>query len=129
MLARVARQPLFAGVAADRLEELAAAASERLAAAGDLLVERGQPASGLFVLEEGRAVVERPGLADSRLGPGDVFGEIALIGLRPERSARVRAVTECRCLGFPRADLERMLANEPEVANRLRTLAEKRLAG
>jgi voltage-gated potassium channel len=127
MRERVSRQPLFAGVAADGIDDLAASASERVAAQGQVLVERGQPASGLFVLEEGRVVVELPGRS-VELGPGDVFGEIALVGLTKGRTARVRAVTDARCLSFSRADVERVLENEPELASRLRSLAETRLA-
>jgi voltage-gated potassium channel len=124
---RIRSQPLFAGVSDDRIDDLAAAASERVAAEGEVLVERGQPASGMFVLEEGRVVVELAGRG-VELGPGDVFGEIALVGLTPGRTARVRAVADTRCLSFARADVERVLAREPELAARLRELAETRLA-
>jgi CRP-like cAMP-binding protein len=124
---RVRSQPLFAGVADDRIDDLAASASERLAAPGEVLVERGQPASGMFVVEEGRVVVELAGRG-VELGPGDVFGEIGLVGLTEGRTARVRAIADTRCLSFSRADVERVLAHEPELASRLRALAEKRLA-
>lgn len=126
MRERVRRQPLFAGVGADRIDDLAASASERVAGQGEVLVERGQPASGMFLLEEGRVVVELSGRS-VELGPGDVFGEIALVGLTENRTARVRAVTDTRCLSFSRADIERVLQSEPELASRLRSLAETRL--
>lgn len=128
MRERVARLPLFAGVSDGRLDELAAAASERDAPAGALLVERDHPASGMFVLEAGRAVVEL-GDRQVELGPGDVFGEIALVGLSGARTARVRALTDARCLCFARADVERVLDEEPAVAARLQALAESRSAG
>lgn len=126
MRERVERLALFDGVSREQLDALAAAASERDAPAGAVLVERDHPASGMFVLEEGRAVVELGG-RQLELAPGDVFGEIALVGLSGARTARVRALTDARCLCFPRADVERVLDAEPEVAERLRALAESRL--
>lgn len=126
MRQRVERLALFDGVSEQQLDVLAAAASERDAPAGAVLVERDHPASGMFVLEEGRAVVEL-GERQVELGPGDVFGEIALVGLRGARTARVRALTEARCLCFARADVERVLDEEPELRARLRALAESRL--
>jgi len=128
MRERIEAQPLFAGLTDARLDELAAVASERLAAPGEVLVERGQPASGLFVLEEGRVLVEVPAASGVELGPGDVFGEFAFVGLAHARTARVRALVESRCLAFGRAELERLLANAPELGERLRTVAHQRLS-
>lgn len=127
MRERVTRQPLFAGVSSGGLDDLVASVTERTAAPGEVLVERGQPGSGIFVLEEGSAVVEL-GDRSVELGPGDVFGEMAVVGVSHQRTARVRAVTDARCLSFSRVDLERVLDGEPELAARLRALAEARFA-
>lgn len=124
---RISRLAIFADLSPARIAELAAVAGDRTAVAGEVLVERGHPSSGMFVLEEGRAVVEL-GERTVDLGPGDVFGEMAIVGLTTGRSARVRAVTDARCLSFARADLERVLDGEPQLAARLRSLAEVRLA-
>ena len=126
---RIGAQPLFAGLPAARLEQLAAVASERVAAPDEVLVERGQPASGLFVLEEGRLLVEVPGGASAELAPGDVFGEFAFVGLADARTARVRALAPSRCLAFARSEIERLLADEPAFGERLRAVAEQRVAG
>ncbi len=127
MIERIARFPIFAALPDELLGDLAAGASERRASAGRVLVERDHPASGMFVLEEGRAVVEL-GDRTVELGPGDVFGEVALVGLSAARTARVRALTDTRCISFPRADVDRVLEREPAFASRLRSLAEARLA-
>jgi CRP-like cAMP-binding protein len=119
---RLRAVPLFADLEDDRLDELAAAATEFDAPAGQTLVERGDPGSGMFVLEKGRAVVEAPE-GRRELGPGDVFGERALVSDDIQRSARVRAETDVRCLAIGRAEVERLLTDHPQLADRLRQLS------
>jgi CRP-like cAMP-binding protein len=119
---RLAALPLFAGLDDDQLERLAAATSEFDAPAGQALIERGRAGSGIFVLEEGHAIVEAPE-GKRQIGPGDVFGERALLGDDVERTARVRAETDVRCLAISRPELEELLAEDPRVAERLRQLS------
>jgi CRP-like cAMP-binding protein len=122
MQERLRAVPVFASLSDETLEMLAAATSEFDAPAGKLLVERGRPGSGMFVLERGRAVVEAPE-GRRELGPGDVFGERSLVSEGAVRTARVRAETDVRCLAIGRAEVERLLATEPELADRLRRLS------
>jgi CRP-like cAMP-binding protein len=119
---RLRALPLFADVDDAHLERLAAATSEFQAPAGQALIERGRAGSGMFVLEEGQAIVEAPE-GTRQLGPGDVFGERALLGEDIERSARVRAQTDVRCLAIARPEIERLLAEDPRVAQRLAQLS------
>jgi CRP/FNR family transcriptional regulator, cyclic AMP receptor protein len=119
---RLRALPLFADVDDAQLERLAAATSEFDAPAGQLLIERGKAGSGMFVLEQGRAVVEAPE-GKRHIGPGDIFGERALLGDEIERTARVRAETDVRCLAISRPEIERLLAEDPSVAERLRQLS------
>jgi CRP-like cAMP-binding protein len=114
--------PLFADLDDEHLDRLAAATSEFQAPAGQALIERGRPGSGLLVLEEGEAVVEAPE-GRRQLGPGDVFGERALLGDNVARTARVRAQTDVRCLAIARPQLEQLLAEFPLLADRLRQLS------
>jgi CRP-like cAMP-binding protein len=113
---------LFAELDDEQLDRLAAQTSEFQAPAGQALIERGRPGSGLFVLEEGRATVEAPE-GTRELGPGDVFGERSLLGEDVERTARVRALTDVRCLAIARTELERAIAAHPSVGERLRELS------
>lgn len=119
---RLRALPLFADLDEAQLARLADATSEFEAPAGRALIERGRPGSGMFVLEEGQAIVEAPE-GTRELGPGDVFGERALLGEEVERTARVRAETDVRCLAIARPELERLLAEDPRVADRLRQLS------
>jgi CRP-like cAMP-binding protein len=120
---RLRTLPLFADLDDEQLDRLASCTSEFDAPAGQALIERGRPGSGLFVLEDGEALVEAPE-GTRRLGPGDVFGERSLLGDDGERTARVRAQTDVRCLAIARTELEQLIAERPSVGERLRRLAE-----
>ena len=119
---RLGALPLFADLDDAQLDRLAAATTEFQAPAGQALIERGRAGSGMFVLEEGEATVEAPE-GTRELGPGDVFGERALLGEDIERTARVRARTDVRCLAIARPEIERLLAEDPRVAERFSQLS------
>jgi CRP-like cAMP-binding protein len=108
---RLRAVPLFADLDDDQLDRLASGTSEFDAPAGQALIERGGIGSGLFVLEEGKAIVEAPE-GRHELGPGDVFGERAL-----------RAETNVRCLAIARTEIEAVLAENSQLAERLRQLS------
>ena len=122
MRERLGALPLFEGLDDEQLDRLAASASEFSAPAGQALIERGRPGSGIFVLEDGQAIVEAPE-GSREIGPGDIFGERSLFGDGGKRTARVRAQTDVRCLAIPRPEIERLLAEDPRVADRLRQLS------
>ena len=70
--------------------------------AGQLLVQPGTAGSGMFFIAEGTAVVETK-RDEIELGPGQFFGELALISEDATRTARVQAKTDLRCLALDRA--------------------------
>jgi len=120
---RLSALPLFADLDDAQLARLAAATSEFDAPAGQALIERGKPGAGIFVLEQGHAIVEAPE-GRREIGPGDVFGERSLLGDEIERTARVRAQTDVRCLAIARPEIERLLAEDPGLADKLRGLSD-----
>ena len=116
--------PLFTSLDGGALADLAGCMTSFEAPAGQVLVEIGQPGSGLFVIQDGEVQVELNGRVVTR-GPGDFFGEIALLADRP-RTARVRATTGVRCWALARKDFARLLEDHPTIAVRmLPALAEK----
>jgi CRP-like cAMP-binding protein len=119
---RLGGLPLFADLDDAQLDRLAKATSEFEAPAGQALIERGKPGAGIFVLEQGQAIVEAPE-GRREIGPGDVFGERSLLGDDIERTARVRAQTDVRCLAIARPEIERLLAEDPRLADKLRGLS------
>ena len=93
--------PLFAPLPPPVLERLAASALEVTAPPGAAVVEQGAAGDLFYVVSSGRAAVEIDGARSSELGPGDFFGEIALLRDVP-RTATVRAVDELRLYALGR---------------------------
>jgi CRP-like cAMP-binding protein len=100
------------------LELLCSAGVESTFAAGQTLIERGQPGSGLFVVLEGEVVVEAPD-GTFEFGPGAVLGERALLAADGTRAARVRAVTEVRVVAVQRAIFDELCADDAGFADRI----------
>ena len=107
--------PLFADLHDHTLKRIAELSTEFEEPAGWVLVEVGQPGSGMFVLEEGTVEVQTPDGRVWDLGPGEFFGELALLTDQP-RQARIRAKTPVRCLAISRRDFSKLLNEEPEIA-------------
>jgi CRP-like cAMP-binding protein len=107
--------PLFADLHDHTLERIAELSTEFESPAGWVLVEVGQPGSGMFVLEEGTVQIETPDGRSWEYGPGEFFGELALLTDHP-RNARIRAKTPVRCLAISRTDFAKLLDEEPEIA-------------
>ena len=88
----------------------------------------GTPGQTLFVLLEGGARVVRGSRTLRRLGPGDFFGEVAVMDGRP-RSASVIAESDVRCVVLHRDELKRAMDEEPLVAWKLLQVLAARVRG
>ena len=121
------RVPLFVGLADEDLAAIADAANEVDVPAGQLLVQPGEAGTGMFFICDGTAVVETR-REHVELGPGQFFGELALMKPDAIRTARVRAKTSLRCLALDRASFRGLVATHPEVAASLIEVALGRLA-
>ncbi len=118
--------PIFAGVSDKDLKKLAARMKERRFNEGDTLTEQGKSGIGFFVIEQGDATVSIEGKAVRTLGPGDWFGEIALIDDGP-RSATIVAGTDMRCHGLTVWEFRPFVQEHPEVAWSLLETVTQRL--
>jgi CRP-like cAMP-binding protein len=103
----------------DDLRKLEAAGSQLTFASGQVLIERGTPGTGLYVVLEGQIAVETPDEGLIELGPGSVVGERALFSENGLRQARVRALTPTVVVAVDRAEVERLCAEDAEFAERL----------
>ncbi len=121
------RVPIFAELGDDALQCVADAVNEVEVPAGQLLVQPGAPGSGMFFIADGTAVVETK-RDEVELGPGQFFGELALMSDDATRTARVQAKTDLRCLALDRASFRTLVAEHPEVAASLLEVALGRLA-
>jgi CRP-like cAMP-binding protein len=111
---------VLAGLPAGVLRLLAGRLGEQRYAPGDVVLRQGEPGEALHLVVSGRFAVERqwPDGSQRRLatvGPGDLFGELAVIDGAP-RSATVRALTAGTTRVLARADLLAVLHEHPDVA-------------
>jgi CRP/FNR family cyclic AMP-dependent transcriptional regulator len=107
--------PLFAGVGDRELKRLANVMRESRFNEGDAITTEGRSGIGFFLIEDGNATVSLHGEIIRTLGPGDHFGEIALIDEGP-RSATVTATTDLRCRGMAAWEFRSFVQEHPEVA-------------
>lgn len=119
--------PLLAALDDSALDRIADLATEFEVPAGHVLAEHGQPGSGMFIITEGAVVVELPSGA-IELGPGEFFGELALLADAGGRVARVRASTPVSGLAIGRAEFSQLLDREPRVAVAMLPVLAHRLA-
>jgi CRP/FNR family transcriptional regulator, cyclic AMP receptor protein len=110
--------PLFSALSDSELESLADEFNERRFSAGDSIALEGEGGLMFFVVESGEASVEVQGQQVGKLGPGDSFGEIALIDRRP-RTATVTAASDLRTFGLPVFVFRPFVESRPQVAWKL----------
>ena len=117
--------PLFAELDERQLEQLARQMHERRFPEGADVTSEGAGGAGFFVIVEGNAEVAVGGERRAALGPGDFFGEIALIdtGIR---SASITAATDLLCYGLTPWEFRPFVEEHPKVAwALLQTLARR----
>ncbi len=119
------RIPLFADCTKAELIEIAINADEREAPEGDRLTEEGERGREFFILVEGAVAVGRGGRKLADLGPGDWFGEIAILTYKP-RTATVTATLPVRMLVISDRTFRRIVETTPRIALKvLRNVAER----
>jgi CRP-like cAMP-binding protein len=107
--------PLFSGLSQRQLRRLAKDFSERRVPVGALLAKQGEMSGvAFFVIAEGEAAVIVDGARVETMGPGDHFGELAMISQR-ERLATVEALTPMRCHTIQFWDFRAFAKKNPDV--------------
>jgi len=112
--------PLFCQLAAEDLKTLRRIAREQSFGAGQEIFKEGDEGDGLFVVKEGS--VEISGLVGenvrhvfSRVGPGDIFGEMSVIENKP-RSACATAAGDTTVYAIPRDEMQALVERSPMLA-------------
>lgn len=124
----VDRAPLFASLSAKARKNLASDLRERRYAAGDAMTSEDQGGVGFFIIAEGAAEVRVAGAAEPArtLGPGDVFGEMALI-TGETRSAAITARTDVQCWVLSQWHFKPLVLDNPELAWALLEILARRV--
>jgi len=123
IVAHLQSMPLFEGFLAHELHELAGLLQERRYSANEVIFRQGDPPSALYIVVSGQvreSGVDQAGREVFRktFGAGSCFGRYALILGQPQR-ATARAVGDVRLLQLPAREFDRLLAEHPELRERL----------
>ena len=118
------RVPLFADLDGAELQQIANSMKQRTFSAGQEIAVEGQSGVGFFVIEDGQAKVTVHGDEVRRLGPGDYFGEVALI-TQGARTATVTADTDLKTYGMTFWDFRPLVEDTPSIAWKLLQSAVK----
>lgn len=115
----LARVPLFSGLESEDLARLAEASRVQTFPPATSIVEMGEPGRSLYLVTEGEVAVLYPARETefelARLGPGEFFGEMALLNDKP-RSATVRSVGEVSAIVLDKTEFRAIVLERPLVA-------------
>jgi CRP-like cAMP-binding protein len=119
--------PLFGLLADADLEAIAPWFDVREAGPGEPLVAGGSTEDrSFFVIKEGEVTVTGLGHTIASLGPGEFFGEMALLGYG-QHIATVKAPSRASLLVLSADDFDRLRAGYPDVAAEISTVMQRRL--
>ena len=129
--ALLARVPLFEQLEAAELEPVARVAVPRSFPKGVRVFHEGDSSDACYIVRSGdlRVTREHPdgrAIALATLGPGDIFGELAMLD-GGTRSASVETLSDCELLALPAPDMRRVVAGHGEIAAKLIVALTKRL--
>jgi len=110
--------PLFEGLGDQDLERLADRFQERRFSAGDTVLSEGSTGTSFFVLGDGNVTVTVAGEKKATLGPGDYFGEMAVVD-EGVRSASVKADSDIRSYFLTPWEFRPFVEEHPDLAWKL----------
>jgi len=110
--------PIFSDLDSGDLKAVAGSMKERTFSAGDTVTQEGEGGVGFFVIEDGTAKVSVGGQDVRTIGPGDYFGEIALIA-DADRTATITAESDLRCFGMTSWDFRPLVESNASIAWKL----------
>jgi CRP/FNR family cyclic AMP-dependent transcriptional regulator len=127
----LARVPLFTELSRNDLERIASVAVPRSFPKGVRVFHEGDASDACYIVRNGDLRVTREhsdgrAIALATLGPGDLFGELAMLD-GGARSASVETLTDSELLALPAGDVRRMLTADPEIAVKLVIALTRRL--
>jgi hypothetical protein len=125
-VAAIQRVQLFADMDRRQAEQIARLLKVRPFAKGETVIMEGSGAAAFFLIDSGEATVSSKGVQLGTLGPGDHFGEIAMIDGGP-RSATVTASTDLVCYGLTFWEFRPLIERNGTIAWKLLQAMAKRL--
>jgi len=120
-----AKTPFFRDCGVHFIEDCAGRSEERIVPSRQPIVEEGSEGSMMYVLIAGRATVVKGGVAVKHLREGDVFGELACLGVVARRDASVIAATPCLLKVLHRNGVIESLLRYPAEVERFSEIVSK----
>ena len=125
------RTPIFSGLAADEIDELARTAVERRFGAGEPVFWEGDEPEWFYIVTEGQVKIVKQSSSGKEFivaffGPADMFGEVAVFENEPYPASAV-AAGPLRVTGIPRQGLLSFLASRPQVSLKIISVLGRRL--
>jgi voltage-gated potassium channel len=123
--AMVARVPLFNHLDAAVIARLIGLLTARRAAAGEVIITKGEEADAMYFITSGKVEIELP-TGPVYLSEGDFFGEMALVDERQRRSATVIAARTCNLLVLSARDFKHLVHANAEIGEAVNEIARQR---
>jgi CRP-like cAMP-binding protein len=121
------RAPLFQNLTRGELVALARVTEDVEVEEGKVLAREGDIGSEFFVIVDGDVAVTKDGSEIRRLGPGEFFGEIALIWDSPRRTATVTAAAPLRFFVLTRQAFRSLIDHHPDIEQKVLEALEERV--
>jgi CRP-like cAMP-binding protein len=125
----LAKAPLFSNLSRNDLVGLAKVTEDLEMDKGKVLAREGDIGHEFFVIVDGEVDVARGGETVRKLGPGDFFGEIALIWESPRRTATVTAAAPVRLFVLTRQAFRGLIDHHPDIEEKVLEALEERVRG
>jgi len=109
------KTPLWSGLTEKELKLIARSFKELRYESGQVIVRKGEAGVGFYLIVDGTVDVRSDGRVLSKLGPGQFFGEMALLDGQP-RSADVVALEPSRCLAMTSWSFSGIISEHPKMA-------------
>jgi CRP-like cAMP-binding protein len=122
----LSRVPIFSNCTSEEITAIAGVAQESFFQPGQIIVTQGTPGQAFYMILAGRVEILRDGVSLGAFGPGDFFGEMALLDSAP-RSATIRALDHVSCLMLSSWDFKALLERHPSIAIKLLEVLSRRL--
>ena len=126
-LKHLAAVPMFQALSQKELTLVGRLAEDLKVGAGEALVHEGRREGEFYLIVDGRAKVTRKGKVLAKLGPGDFFGELALL-VDADRNATATALTPMEAIVLSRREFEAALADAPRMTRKIMAGMARRLA-
>lgn len=119
------KNPLWAGLDRKDLKAIVKVATERKFETGDIVLGKGEGGVGFYLIKDGSVEIKTDGNILAKLGPGQFFGEMAILDNQP-RSAEVVAAEPSRCLIVSEWSFKALISENPKIAlNMLQEFARR----